>query len=309
MSDKTRSYCFTLNNYSHEEIAQLQECDAKYIVWGKEVGESGTPHLQGFVSFVNPRTITGIKRMKGAWYRMNLRPSEKPLSAIDYCKKGEQTHKEWTELGVRGPNYGKNADVWEKGKFEQGARHDLDRAYQAIRDGTSVDEIAWKEPALYQAANRAMERMEDIRLRGLKRTEMTEGIWVFGKTGVGKSVWALEQGGDNFYAYPYDNDWWDNYRGEDTVIIDEFRGQIPYNVILRMVDRNPFFNVRRRCRAPMPFISKKVIITSSLPPWKVFKNLDKEDSLDQLYRRFKIYEKFEDKTVEINPKEYIEELD
>ena len=137
---------------------------------------------------------------------------------------------------------------------------------------------------------------------------MTQGVWIFGGTGVGKSEWAFEQGGESFYVYPYDNDWWDGYKCEDCVIIDEFRGQLPYNVILRMVDKHPNFYVRRRCREPMPFVSKKVIITSSLPPWKVFKNLDTQDSLNQLYRRFKIFEKKIDELIEINPDEYIEDI-
>lgn len=138
---------------------------------------------------------------------------------------------------------------------------------------------------------------------------MTEGIWVFGLTGLGKSEWAFEQCKGSQYVYPFDNEWWDAYKGEDCVIIDEFRGQLPYNVILKMVDKHPNYFVRRRCREPMPFISKQVIITSSLPPWKVFKNLDAQDSLNQLYRRFKIYEKTADDCKLIDPNEYTEELD
>ena len=73
------------------------------------------------------------------------------------------------------------------------------------------------------------------------------------------------------------------------VIFDEFRGQIPFNELLRIVDIHPTYSVRRRCREPMPFISKKVIITSALPPWEVYKHLDQGDSLAQLYRRFTFY--------------------
>ena len=37
------------------------------------------------------------------------------------------------------------------------------------------------------------------------------------------------------------------------------------------------------------FLLKNIIITTALPPEKVYKNLDKEDSMSQLYRRFKVY--------------------
>ena len=46
---------------------------------------------------------------------------------------------------------------------------------------------------------------------------------------------------------------------------------------------------KRRNRDPYPVSSKNIIITTALPPEKVYKNLDKEDSMSQLYRRFKVY--------------------
>lgn len=48
----SKSWCFTHNNFSEAQLSQVvsraEKCGLKYIV-GKEVGESGTPHLQGFV--------------------------------------------------------------------------------------------------------------------------------------------------------------------------------------------------------------------------------------------------------------------
>jgi len=305
MCDRIRSYIFTLNNYTDEEISQLSSGDYTYIVWGREVGESGTPHLQGFVHFENAKTMSAVHKIKG-WKRSALQPSVKPLSAIDYCKKGEQPHSEWEEFGVDGPNYGKNADLYERGVFKQGRRSELDAVYELVKSGVSVDEVAWDNPDIYERCHKSLTKIEDIRLRKLRRTEMTEGIWIFGETGSGKSEFAFNTYDDgNSYSYPYDNGWWDGYKCQPTVIVDEFRGQIPFNEILRMVDKHPNYYVRRRNREPMPFISKKVIITSSLHPREVFKNLSATDSIAQLYRRFKIY-----KIVDNILTEYIEpELD
>jgi len=48
---RSKSFCFTLNNYSEEEDveleAKLNELAAYWII-GREEGESGTPHLQGY---------------------------------------------------------------------------------------------------------------------------------------------------------------------------------------------------------------------------------------------------------------------
>lgn len=50
-----KRWCFTLNNYKDEDIARIKKAVtkniAKFAVVGKEVAETGTMHLQGFVHF------------------------------------------------------------------------------------------------------------------------------------------------------------------------------------------------------------------------------------------------------------------
>lgn len=94
---RSRSYVFTLNNYTAEDIGDLESLFAdglaSYICWGKEVGASGTPHLQGFVQWRDGRTITSSAAL------LNRAHCEKRagtiLQAIEYCKKDG----DWTEHG------------------------------------------------------------------------------------------------------------------------------------------------------------------------------------------------------------------
>ncbi len=50
-----KDWVFTVNNYPNEEYDGLmakydvENVQIRYIVVGKEVGESGTPHLQRFI--------------------------------------------------------------------------------------------------------------------------------------------------------------------------------------------------------------------------------------------------------------------
>lgn len=62
-SQSTR-WCFTLNNWS---IEQFEACfswpGTRYVSVGQEVGESGTPHLQGFVCFVSNKRLSGVRQL------------------------------------------------------------------------------------------------------------------------------------------------------------------------------------------------------------------------------------------------------
>lgn len=84
----SKRWCFTLNNYTKEECSSIvpvlsHMCDA-YIV-GKEVGESGTPHLQGYLEFKVKRRPLGVftftNRIK--W----LKAKGTGIENSEYCSK------------------------------------------------------------------------------------------------------------------------------------------------------------------------------------------------------------------------------
>jgi len=88
---RVRAYCFTLNNYSYEEVLHLrtltpetidgarnddgsaggseaeEEAESnsrvRFIVFQPEQGESGTQHIQGYVVLRHPTTLNGCKRL------------------------------------------------------------------------------------------------------------------------------------------------------------------------------------------------------------------------------------------------------
>jgi len=44
---RLRRFVFTLNNWTDDELEDLMEFPCQWMVIGKEIGESGTKHLQG----------------------------------------------------------------------------------------------------------------------------------------------------------------------------------------------------------------------------------------------------------------------
>lgn len=96
MSARSRAWCFTLNNYSDEDVLTFQAMECDYIVFGKEVGESGTPHLQGYVYFANARSLKSVKKINA---KMHLEPAKgSSKQNFDYCTKQD---KDFFEKGTR----------------------------------------------------------------------------------------------------------------------------------------------------------------------------------------------------------------
>lgn len=80
-------WCFTLNNYTSEQCDVIQSSIKKYCKVGffnKEVGQSGTPHLQGYIEFIKkdrPLQKFGIKEIHWAKAKGNKDQN------FEYCSK------------------------------------------------------------------------------------------------------------------------------------------------------------------------------------------------------------------------------
>jgi len=81
-----KMWCFTLNNYNENDIKILELAfnGSKYII-GKEVGESGTPHLQGYVNFNDKKRLTALKKIHDKVHWEKCKGSEE--DNIKYCSK------------------------------------------------------------------------------------------------------------------------------------------------------------------------------------------------------------------------------
>ena len=118
---------------------------------------------------------------------------------------------------------------------------------------------------------------------------MTKGIWICGASGSGKSHEAFsDYNPDTHYIKNLQEDWWDGYKGQETVIINEFRGEIRFSELLDLVDKWPK-TVKWRCRESVPFLAKRVIITSIKRPEDVYVNQVNEP-WKQFERRFVVKE-------------------
>lgn len=112
MVNGCKKWCFTHNNYTEgvkQLYADLFESEhVKYGVLGYEVGENGTPHIQGFVWFTDPKTLNQCRNILPDG--RHLEPTRgTPAQAADYCKKGG----DYDEFGSIETKAGRRTD-WER---------------------------------------------------------------------------------------------------------------------------------------------------------------------------------------------------
>lgn len=267
-NQRSRNWCITINNYSDSDIESLENIGSSYIIIGKEVGESGTPHLQVYCQFKDAKSFSKMKKLLPTAHLEKAKGT--PMENHEYCSKDGN----YSTLGIIS---------------NQGARTDLTELKEKLLQGTTTEiDILLDNPMVYHQYGRTIQKLQDVILRKKFRTQMTTCEWVYGKTGTGKSHYAYTSyNPDTHYNWKNDNGWQDGYVGQETIVINEFRGEIKYANLLELIDWTPL-ELPRRGREPVPFLAKHIIITSSLRPEQIYRNLAKDDSLDQLYRRITI---------------------
>lgn len=85
MSKGSRSWCYTINNFTEEDRNGLRALKCSYNVFGYERGDEGTPHLQGYVQLATQKTLSAMKKIMP---RAHLEIRKGTIDqAVDYCKK------------------------------------------------------------------------------------------------------------------------------------------------------------------------------------------------------------------------------
>jgi hypothetical protein len=273
---RAKRWCFTLNNPTEEEngllLLYVQQLNSEtpgglsnpkltYLVFGKEA--VSTPHLQGYLE---TKTKTSLSSMKKFLKRAHWEKAKgSPKQASDYCKKDG----DYEEGGDLSPG--------------QGHRSDLVEIKKKIDEGASELEIADQHFAKWVVYRRSFQAYST--LIASKRNFMTKTHVYWGKTGTGKTRFCYNQVMDEECWSPGDYKWFDGYRGQPIVILDDFRGEYKLQMLLKLLDRYPL-------QVPIKggfteWKPRKVYITSNIHPNDWYPLADRY-SLSAMFRRFSL---------------------
>lgn len=315
---RTHRWTWTINADSWEHLMDLADRmwnsflwdsngQIRYCIWEAEVGELGNHHLQGYTEFKSAlkpgrhgKYSSGKRKgqecregVKGLfrcnW--MHLEPSKgTQKSNQEYCRKDVQDEENWDETTETFDDFGEREELLKqiRGEFGEAARngasYDL---IDSLRDNTmTLSNIASQFPQQFLKQHTGIQKAKFL-LESGERNEI-DITYLWGESGGGKSALAqlLYPGERRFvleYAEGSGVTWWDSYDDEPVVILEEYKSNMKLGKLLKLLDRGVYKAQIKGAHVKVK--ATKFIITSNLPPWRLYpKTADEE--IKALYRRF-----------------------
>lgn len=202
----------------------------RYLVYQKEkCPETGKEHYQLYCEFEKTVRYACVKKMVNDDTAHIEIPKGDAASNKKYCTKEESR--------IDGP--------WEFGKpVKQGQRTDLEELAEQVVDIKKpfVDTML-DNPTMTIRYPRGMQTLRTAALTkaGMQQRDV-EVIVIIGDPGSGKTrtIWDSHKP-EEIYSLTCTTQsvWFDHYDGQKVLLIDDYKGWIPYTFLLNMLDRYP----------------------------------------------------------------------
>lgn len=281
MNTRSRAWCFTLNNFVEhgwsnwrDRLSRLP--NVKYLVCEEEVGNEGTPHLQGYVNFLNARTFDSMKKFFDNFAHIEVARGD-AFDNKKYCTK-DNVHV--LEIGEP-PKSTKKVDYEAiLNDYENMSINDFIHKYPR-------ESLLWYNKIVQISNARYQEQPQSSYIGPLS----SKNYWIYGDPGTGKSFWARHQCKNTFLKSC--NKWWSGYNHRfEMVLMEDFppfeqtKGSLGYYMKL-WCDRYTF---TAEIKGGHMFIHPKdyvLIITSNYSIEECFSSGDVE-AIKRRFREVKI---------------------
>ncbi|ALE29546.1 replication associated protein [Lake Sarah-associated circular molecule 6] len=269
----SRGWCFTCNNYSESDYNGFLAAESVYLVIGKEISSTGTPHLQGYIYFRTEKSLRTLRKLSD---RSHWEPAKGDSdSNFCYCSKGEN----FIERGTR-PATGKRKAANGLAKIKENYAETVELAKKG-----KLDEIDPGHLLRFYGSIKSLQK--DNLVRPSDSEELT-GLWIYGPSGCGKSKYVRDTYGQDFY-YKLANKWWDGYRQEETVLIEDLgteHDKLGHHLKL-WSDRYAFSGETKggmlSCRP------KRIVVTSQYSIEEIFLDEKTQEALNRRFTKLRLF--------------------
>lgn len=277
--------CFTLWDYTYNEVEHLQKLDCIYMIFGKEESQEGRPHLQGFVILKRRYTLIPLKKLlcksvknEDGTYNLSRIHVEKRQGsrkqASNYCRGG----------GLSGKPT--NSYIFECGEFgETKTELQIRTAIELHKLGASITDH-WDNLSISDL--KAYEKIEPYLAPPVRESVYVE--WIWGESGAGKTRYVTELASlDKKKLFHVDeiDGFWSGYMKHPYILIDDFclqESDTWYRCLLQVMDKYEYL-VDKKYGGSWLY-AERVYITAQHPPWyywKPFPNMPHLNPRDEEY--------------------------
>lgn len=258
MSGRHRNWTWTINNPRSRDWQHVYAMPYKHFVFTIEMGgNTDTVHFQGCSHMKKDYTLS---RMKDFLPRAHFKVAYNYAGAITYATKLDDTF-------LDGP--------YEMGTPPAQGKRMANDLMELIKDGTPRSEVADSFPQQFLQLQRGIEAAYTV--FAPPRQMQSKVTYVYGASGTGKTTWARTF--PNVYSPPPPKNgsyWFNGYDSiyHDTVLFDEFWGDVPLSVMNRYLHEHP--ELVETKGGMTQFAPKYIVITSNLAPEDLYKRMFSE---------------------------------
>lgn len=276
-NSQAKRWVFTLNNPKDSSMP-WNEKTMDYLVYGKEVGESGTPHHQGFVCFKTAKRLSQLTDIVQAHY---LVANGTNKQASDYCKKDG----DFKEFGIMPIDRSENMKKQQPGGAA--ANHDKWREINDKAKAGDLEFIDQKYPKVFNTSYRNIKQMRTDYMKRKPDLDSVCGTWYHGTSNVGKTT-LISKLYPGAYLKRAQNKWFDGYNDEDVVVVDDLDKTHTYMAyeLKKLADAFCYMvEVKNDSRYIRP---KKCVVTSQYTIEQIW--FGEPETIVALNRRFNVIE-------------------
>lgn len=208
VNSRSRRWAWTINNPTQEDIDRLNSSafmpPVSYLLWGRERGQQGTEHFQGYLECSSRVRFATVKSILGPRAHVEVAIADADAN-VAYCKK------DGTDIHEYGSVYRPPKNQWEairafelQGDIESIKDHFIG-TFHRCRSSILEECLLHKVPVTWDG------------------NLQTKNFIFCGPTGVGKSKKVREMAqelGVDVYDH-LTKRWWDGYNGQGIVVVED----------------------------------------------------------------------------------------